>query len=82
MTTLTDKAQEFKTSRLKAIIAGRTWQPMRAGPVAIALFVPLQSATGKTSFDVGKIDLHVLRHEDWGGGRVVRILDVWLSTCQ
>lgn len=78
MTTLTDKAKAFQASRINSIVARKTGLPMRKGPIAFALLVPLQPAVGRNSFDITAIDTHSMQTWDASGAKSMRNLDGFL----
>ncbi|TRU56210.1 MAG: ATP-binding protein [Microcystis aeruginosa Ma_QC_Ch_20071001_M135] len=78
MNTLSEKAINFKVERLKSIVAQKNGLPMRKGPIAVALLIPLQSAVGRNSFDITTIDPQSMRTWEASGAKSMRNIDGFL----
>lgn len=68
--TIAEKARSWHLERLALIKAGRTWRPMRKGPLSVVHIIPLSGINTKTP-----IDLNLAYKEftnfilpGWGGG--------------
>ncbi|MFN7152401.1 MAG: helix-turn-helix domain-containing protein [Acidovorax sp.] len=78
MNTLSEKANKFKAERLNSIVAKKTGLPMRKGPIAVALLVPLQPTVGRNSFDITAIDPQSMLTWVASGAKSMRNLDGFL----
>lgn len=66
---LTDSARRFRSVRLDAIKAGKTWRPMQDGPLGVLHFIPIAAMSGRRGVDVAEVhkDYSHLMLPDWGG---------------
>jgi hypothetical protein len=66
---LAERAREFIGRRLKAIAERKTWRPVKDGPVAVAIVVPLAGLAGRASVNIAELSKNYTRyvHQDWGG---------------
>ena len=74
---LADRARRFHNDRIAAIIAGKTWRPMLAGPTCVAQLVPIASMGGRNSIDVKALQANLgsFMFADWGGASCTLNLD-------
>lgn len=78
MSTMSEKANNFKAERLNSIVAQKTGMPMRKGPIAVALLIPLQPAVGRNSFDITAIDPQSMSAWNVSAVKSMRNLDGFL----
>ena len=75
--TLGERARQFRSNRLQAVVEGKTWRPMTAGPICAVHLIPIASMSGRKSIDIRALYYDYVRFisPDWGGGSRTLNLD-------
>jgi hypothetical protein len=75
--TAVERARQFRERRIEAIKAGKTWAPLRPGPLCVVHVVPLVAMSGRLRVDLNKLyhDYLAFRFRDWGGASRTLNLD-------
>lgn len=65
--TISERAREFVDHRLRLVASHKTWKPFRPGPIAVAVWVPIASLSGRVSVDIAALNNHFsqLAFSDW-----------------
>ena len=68
--TIAERARAWHMERLALIKSGKTWRPMRKGPLSVIHVIPLSGLTNKSPLDVAPIHKGYTNFifPDWGGG--------------
>lgn len=75
--TLGERARQFRSDRLRAVVEGKTWRPMTAGPICVIHLIPIASMSGRKNVDIRALYYDYVRFisPDWGGGSRTLNLD-------